>query len=181
MTIKTNEYWIDEPFEQIALKIKIDTRQVKFRIFNAFEKSFEMYPRPWIGEINAGKKTFKLFRTKGSDNTSDLSVVGRYTTRGAKPVVVVKHRIHFTVIFGAVGLLLFAISAFYLLQQKGIIVPPAVQAIAFSLVILFYIYTIAKDLRQDEKQLEKTLTRVLVSEEDDEEVDVEDDDEDYES
>jgi hypothetical protein len=118
MTIKTNEYWIDEPFEQIALKIKIDTRQVKFGIFNAFEKSFEMYPRPWIGEINPGKKTFKLFRTKGTDNTSDLSVVGRYTIRGSKPVVVVKHKIHFTVIFGAVGLLLFTIAAFYLLQTN---------------------------------------------------------------
>ncbi|WP_276372689.1 hypothetical protein [Chryseolinea sp. H1M3-3] len=180
MTIKTNEYWTEESFDEIALKIKIDTRQVKFGIFNAFEKSFEMYPRPWIGEINQEKKTFKLFRTKGTENTSDLSVTGQYTIRGAKPVVVVKHKIHFTVIFGAVGLLVFAIAIFYLLRTKGIIVPPVIQAVAFSLVILYYIYTIGKDLRQDEKQIEKTLTRVLIDEEEldeEEEEEVEDDDE----
>jgi hypothetical protein len=176
MTIKTNEYWIDESFEQIASKIRIDTRQVKFGPLNAFEKSFETFPRPWIGEVNPGKRTFKLFRTKGTENTSDLSVIGRYTTRGVKTVVVVKHKIHFTVIFGAVGLLLFAIAAIYLLQTKGIIVPPAIEAGGFLSVILYYIYTISQDLRQDEQQIEKTLMRVLRNEDEDE---MEEDDAEY--
>jgi len=178
MTVKTNEYWINEPFDGIALKIRIDTRLVKFGPLNAFTRSFEMYPRPWIGEINPKRQTFKLFRTKGSENTSDLSVVGRYTVRGAKPVIVVKHKLHFTVVMGAVGLLIFFIAAFFLLQKKGVIVHPAIQAVAFSAVILYYIYTIARDLHHDEKQIEKTLTRVLVREEDvdEEEDDIEDED-----
>jgi hypothetical protein len=171
MTIKTNEFWIDEPFEEVVRKIKIGTREVKFGIFNSFRKTFEKFPRPWIGEINTRKKSFNLFRVKGSESTSDLSAVGHYTIRGAKPVVVVKHRIHFTVVFGMVGLLIFVISLFFLLQKKGIVVPVAMQAVALVLVILYYAYTILKDLRQDEKELEILLTRVLV---DEEEIDEED-------
>ena len=130
-----------------------------------------MFPRPWIGEIDTKKNSFKLFRVKGSESTSDLSAVGHYTIRGAKPVVVVKHKLHFTVIFGIVGLLIFTIAVFFLLQKKGIVVDASIQAVTLLLVILFYAYTIRKDLRQDEKELEQLLTRVLVDEEevDDEE------------
>jgi hypothetical protein len=163
MTVKTNEFWIDEPFENIAQKIKIDTREVKFGILNSFPKTFERFPRPWIGAIDRQRQSFKLFRVKGSQSTSDLSVIGYYTIRGAKPVVVVKHKLHFTVVFGIVGLLIFVIAVFFLLQKKGIIIPAAIQAAALVIVILFYTYTILKDLRQDEKEIEKILTRALVS------------------
>lgn len=175
MTIKTNEFWIDEPFDEIARKIKIGTREVKFGIFNSFRKKFEMFPRPWIGEIDARKKSFKLFRLKGTENTSDLSVVGNYTIRGAKPVIIVRHKVHFTVIFGMVGLLIFVIAVFFLIQTKGIAVPGAIQAVALLLVILFYAYTIRKDLRHDEKEIEKLLTRTLVDKEEIDEEDEEDD------
>jgi hypothetical protein len=168
MTIKTNEFWIDEPFALISQKIKIDTRLVKFGPFNSFTKAFELYPRTWLGEVNHKKQSFKLFRTKGSDNTSDLSIVGKYTIRGAKPVIVVRHKIHFTVLLGMVGLLIFVIAAFFLLQKKGVIVHPALQAVALMSVIGFYAYTIARDLRDDEREIKKTLHRILVNEEDDE-------------
>lgn len=171
MTIKTNEFWTDDLFEDIVLKIKLGTRLVKFGVFNSFPKSFEKYPRPWIGEIDTRKQSFKLFRTKGTENTSDLSVVGSYTVRGGKPFIVVRHKIHFTVLFGMVGLLIFVIAAFFLLQKKGIVAPPAIQALALLMVILFYAYTILKDLRQDEKEIEELLTQVLV---DEEEIDDED-------
>lgn len=177
MTIKTNEFWTDEPFEDIVQKIKLDTRQVKFGIFNLFPKTFEKYPRPWIGEIDTRKQSFKLFRTKGTENTSDLSVVGTYTIRGTKPLVVVRHKVHFTVLFGMVGLLVFIIAVFFLLQKKGIVVPPGIQALVLMMVILFYAYTIRKDLHQDEKEIEKLLTRVLV---DEEEIDDEDEDDEAE-
>ena len=166
MTIKTNEFWIDEPFENIVRKIKISTREVKFGMFNSFPKTFEKYPRPWIGEINRKKQSFKLFRTKGSDNTSDLSVVGNYAIRGTRPVVVVRHRIHFSAVFGMVGLLIFVIAVFFLLQKKDIIIPEAMQSVALLLVILYYAYTVMKDLRRDEQEIKKLLKRVLVDKED---------------
>jgi hypothetical protein len=177
MTIKTNEFWTDEDFSYIEAQLIIDTRPVKFGIFNFFKKGFESYPRPWIGEINRMKQTFKLFRTKGTENTSDLSVVGHYTIRGGKPVVVVKHKLHFTIIFGALGLLVAVLGCFVLVKKKGIIVSPAIQAVVFAMVILYYIYTIAKDLRDDEKQIKETLSRVLRREEDDYDEDVESEDE----
>src|SRR5688572_8670790 len=161
MTIKTNEFWIDEPFEDIARKIKSETRLVKFGIFNSFTKTFEMYPRPWIGEINERKQSFKLFRTKGSENTSDLSVVGSYTIRGAKSVIVVSHKLHFTGLFGMVGLLIFVIAVFFLLHKKNIVVPIVLQALGLVLVIFYYAFTILKDLRQDEKAIEEVLRKTL--------------------
>ena len=177
MTIKTNEYWIDEPFEIIAHKIKLGTRLVKFGPFNSFPKSFEMYPRPWIGEINEKKKSFKMFRTKGSENTSDLSVVGTYNTRGMKTVIVVKHRIHFTVLTGMIGLFVFVIAALFLLQKKGIVLPVGVQVIALTSVIMYYAYTIIKDLKGDEKEIERLLTRVIDNESDDDELNSEEEEE----
>ena len=166
MTIKTNEYWIDEPFDLIEAKLIMDTRLVKFGPLNAFKKSFEMYPRPWIGEINRKKQSFKLFRTKGTENTSDLSVVGQYTIRGAKSVVVVKHKLHHTVFVGAIGLLITVLGVSLIIQKKGIGAAPAIQAVLFLGVILYYIYTIGKDLRKDAEQIEKTLKRVLATDED---------------
>lgn len=169
MTIKTNEFWIDEPFEDILKKIKMSTRQVKFGIFNAFHKNFEMFPGQWIGQIDARKQSFKLFRVKSSENTSDLSVVGRYTLRGNKPVIVVKHKVHFTVALGMMGLLIFVIAVFTLLRMKGIMVPVAIQAVALLLVLFYYAYTVMKDLREDEKRIQEMLTFLLLQEEEEEE------------
>jgi hypothetical protein len=179
MTIKTNEFWTNESFEDIIRKIKLETRQVKFGVLNSFPKSFEKYPLPWVGEINERAQSFKLFRVKGSENTSDLSVIGNYSIRGTKPVVVVKHRLHFTVFFGMFGLFLFVVAVFYLLQKKNIDIPIAFQVIALLLVVLFYAFTIIRDLRQDEKEIERTLTRVLVDQEeiDDDDEEIEDEDE----
>ena len=179
MTIKTNEFWTNESFEDIIRKIKLETREVKFGVFNSFPKTFEMYPLPWVGEIRERAQSFKLFRVKGSENTSDLSVVGSYSVRGMKPVVVVKHKLHFTVFFGMFGLFLFVVAVFYLLQKKNIVTPIALQVIALLLVVLFYAFTIIRDLRQDEKEIERTLTRVLIDSEeiDDEDEEIDDDDE----
>jgi hypothetical protein len=152
MTIKTNEYWIDEPFDLITKKIKLSTRLVKFGLFNSFPKSFAMYQRPWIGEINEKKMSFKMFRTKGSENTSDLSVVGKYAIRGSRPVIVVKHKIHFTGVLGMFGLFVFVIAVLFLLQKKGIVLPLAVQVIVLTSVIVYYAYTILKDLRMMNKK-----------------------------
>jgi hypothetical protein len=177
MTIKTNEFWIDEPFEDIARKIKMSTRLVKFGPFNTYEKNFGTITPPWIGELDVKKRSFKLFRTKGTENTSDLSVVGTYTIRGAKPVIVVKHKLHFTVVFGTVGLFVFIIAVLFLLQKKGIVLPVALQASVMASVIIYYAYTIVKDLLQDEREIEKLLARVLVDERDE---DYEEGDEDKE-
>jgi hypothetical protein len=163
MTIKTNEFWTDEPFEDIVKKIKSETRIVKFGIFNSFPKSFDRYPLLWVGEINELTQSFKLFRVKSSESTSDLSIVGNYTIRNAKPVIVVRHKLHFTTFFGMVGLLIFVIAVFFFLQKKDIIIHVAFQGLALLLVILFYAFTILKDLRKGEKAIEAVLTKALVN------------------
>ncbi len=181
MTIKTNEFWINEPFQDIVRKIKSETLLVKFGPFNSYKKTYN-FPVPWIGEVYEQTQSFKLFRTKGSENTSDLSVVGKYTTRGSSVVIEVKHKVHFTVFFGMVGLLVLVIAVVSLFRQKNIIVPIPVQVIALAMVIFYYAFTILKDLRQDEKAVESLLTKKLIDldevADDDEEEDIEDYDED---
>jgi hypothetical protein len=77
------------------------------------------------------------------------------------------------------GLFLFVVAVFYLLQKKNIDIPIALQVIALLLVVLFYTFTIIRDLRKDEKEIERTLTRVLIDREeiDDEDEEIEDEDE----
>ena len=163
MTIKTTEFWTDEPFEDIVRKIKSETRLVKFGIFNSFPKSFNRYPLLWVGEINERAKSFKLFRVKNSESTSDISIVGNYTIRNAKPVIVVRHKLHYTTFFGMVGLLIFVMAVFFFLQKKDVVVPVALQALGLALVILFYVFTILKDLQKGEKAIEAVLTKALVN------------------
>jgi hypothetical protein len=163
MTIKTNEFWTDEPFEDIVRKIKSETRLVKFGIFNSFPKSFDRYPLLWVGEINEHTKSFKLFRVKSSESTSDISIVGKYTIRNAKSVIVVRHKLHFTTFFGMVGLLIFVLAVFLFFQKKDIIIPVALQVLGLLLVILFYAFTILKDLQKGEKAIEAVLTKALVN------------------
>ncbi|HZI23786.1 MAG TPA: hypothetical protein VFD46_01850 [Chryseolinea sp.] len=163
MTIKTSEFWTNEPFEDIARKIKSETRLVKFGIFNSFPKSFARYPLLWVGEINESTQSFKLFRVKSSESTSDISIVGKYTTRNGKSVIVVRHKLHFTTLFGMVGLLILAIAVFFFLQKKDIVIPVVLQAVALVLVILFYAFTILKDLQKGEKAIMAALTKALVN------------------
>ncbi|HYI77964.1 MAG TPA: hypothetical protein VEW65_10125 [Chryseolinea sp.] len=163
MTIKTSEFWTDEPFEDIVKKIKSETRLVEFGMFNSFPKSFARYPLLWVGEINESTQSFKLFRVRSTESTSDISIVGKYTTRNGKSVIVVKHKLHFTTLFGMVGLLILAIAVFFFLQKKDIVIPVVLQALALALVILFYAFTILKDLQKGEKAIMAVLTKALVN------------------
>jgi hypothetical protein len=153
MTIKTNEFVTNETFGQLAFKLKTDTRQVKFGPMNAIPKNTARYPKPWVGEIDERGEWFKLFRQKKSDNTSDLSVNGKYIVRSGQPIVEVKHKLALMGVVGFAGLALFVFAAFYLLSKKGIVVHPVLQILVCVLALAIYGYTFYRDLREDEKQI----------------------------
>jgi hypothetical protein len=104
MTISHNHYKTDETFQELAVKLKMETRQVKFGPFNAIPKNFDRFPKPWVGEINERGEYFKLFRTKGQENTSDLSVHGKYIVRSGQGMIHVQHKLHYMVLVGFAGL-----------------------------------------------------------------------------
>jgi VIT1/CCC1 family predicted Fe2+/Mn2+ transporter len=62
-----------------------------------------------------------------------------------------------------VGLLIFVMAVFFFLQKKDVAVPVALQAVGLALVILFYAFTILKDLQKGEKAIEAVLTKALVN------------------
>ena len=62
-----------------------------------------------------------------------------------------------------VGLLILAIAVFFFLQKKDIVIPVVLQAVALVLVILFYAFTILKDLQKGEKAIMAALTKALVN------------------
>jgi hypothetical protein len=53
-----------------------------------------------------------------------------------------------------VGLLVFTIAVFFPLQQKGVVIPVAIQVSVLLLVIMSYAYTILRDVRHDEIEIE---------------------------
>ncbi|HEY0652013.1 MAG TPA: hypothetical protein VGD65_02755 [Chryseosolibacter sp.] len=161
MTIKTHEHSTEETFQEVAFKVKLDTRLVTFGPLNAIPKNTDRFQRPWVGEIDEKGERFKLFRVTGSDSTSDLSVHGRYVVRSGKPVIVVEHKIHFTAILGFAGIALATFGIFSLIKTKGIFVSILLQTVLCLFAVSGYAYAIYRDLRKNEKAIRFLLEKQL--------------------
>jgi hypothetical protein len=157
MTLKHHYYKTEETFQELAFKLKIETRQVKFGAFNAIPKNFDRFPKPWVGEINERGEYFKLFRTKGQEDTSDLSVHGKYVVRSGQEMIHVEHKLHYTSLVGFAGLAIAVAAVFFLLSKKEIIVHPILQIAAGLITLSVYGYTFYRDLRADEKLIRQLL------------------------
>lgn len=158
MTVRTHYYSTNESFKELARKLKAETREVKFGPFNLMKKNFDRFPKPWVGEIDKRGERFKLFRTKGQENTSDLSVHGKYIVRSGQPQIEIKHKLHYTSLSGFAGLGVFVFGVFVLMGEKDIIVHPALQVLTCLIVLAGYGYTFYRDLKADEN-----LIRVLIN------------------
>ena len=180
MTIKTHYYSTDETFNDFAFKLKASTRQVTFGPFNSMPKNFDRFPKPWVGEIDIRGEYFKLFRNKGQDNTSDLSVHGKYIVRSGQTFIEVKHKLHFTALIGFIGLAVFILAVFYLLGKKDVVVHPVLQVLVCLISLAVYGYTFYRDLREDERAIKEIIDRRLAVEEEIEE-DNEEEDEEFET
>lgn len=180
MTLKTHYYPTTETFEELARKLKAMTREVKFGPLNIMKRNFDRFPKPWVGEIDKRGEYFKLFRTKGQENTSDLSVHGKYVVRSGQPHIEVKHKLHYTSLTGFAGLGVFVFCVFFLMSKKGIVVHPALQVLTCLIVLAVYGYTFYRDLKADEKLI-KVLINARWEEKEEVEEDNEDDGEEYES
>lgn len=175
MTIKRYSCTTHETFQELAFKFKLKTHQVRFGPFNAMVKKFDKFRKPWVGEIEERGEYFKLFRTKGTEHTSDLSVHGKYKTSGGQAWLDVEHKIHYSAFLGFAGLALFVIAAFFLLSKKGIVVHPLLQVLTCIFVLLVYGYTFYRDLQADEKLIRGLIYAKFIME--DEEVDDEEEEE----
>jgi hypothetical protein len=180
MTLKQHDYPTNETFAELAFKLKLETRLVRFGPFNAMPKNTDRFPKPWVGEVDERGEYFKLFRTKGSDNTSDLSVHGKYIVRSGQTMIAVQHKLHFTALIGFAGLALFVVAAFYLLSTKGIIVHPILQVVAGILALAVYGYTFCRDLRADEKTIRQLIYARLEHEDEELEGELEEEEDDDE-
>ena len=157
MTLKTHYYTTNETFDELARKLKAETREVKFGPLNMMKKNFDRFPKPWVGEIDKRGEYFKLFRTNGQENTSDLSVHGKYIIRSGQPHVEVKRKLHYTSLTGFAGLGMFGFCVFFLLRKKEIVVHPALQVLTCLIVLAGYGYTFYRDLKADEKMIRQLI------------------------
>src|SRR5690606_10058038 len=135
----------------LARKLKAQTREVKFGPLNMMKRNFDRFPKPWVGEIDKRGESFKLFRTKGQENTSDLSVHGKYIVRSGNRLIEVKHKLHYTSLTGFAGLGVFVFCVFLLMGEKGIVVHPALEVLTCLIVLALYGHTFYRDLKADEK------------------------------
>src|SRR5687768_12347279 len=135
MTIRTHYYTTNETFEELVRKLKAMTHQVKFGPLNIMKRNFDRFPKPWVGEIDERGEYFKLFRTKGADHTSDLSVHGRFVVRSGEKIVEVKHKIHYMAAVGFAGLTLFIYAMLYLLGKRDITIHPTIQVIVYGVTL----------------------------------------------
>lgn len=180
MTVRTHYYTTNETFEELARKLKAMTHEVKFGPFNTMKKNFDRFPKPWVGEIDKRGECFKLFRTKGQENTSDLSVHGKYIVRSGQPQVEIKHKLHYTSLTGFVGLGVFVFCVFFRMGKKDIVVHPALQVLICLIVLAVYGYTFYRDLKADENAI-KVLINARWKADEEEDDNEEDNDEEYES
>jgi hypothetical protein len=170
MTLKHHYYKTDETFQELAFKLKMETRQVKFGPFNAIPKNFDRFPKPWVGEINERGEYFKLFRTKGQEYTSDLSVHGKYVVLSGQEMIHIEHKLHYMSLVGFSGLAIAIVAVFFLLSKKDIIVHPILQILAGMIAFSVYGYTFYRDLLADEKLIRQLLyAKLEQTEEGDEE------------
>lgn len=176
MTLKHHYYKTEETFQELALKLKIETRQVKFGPFNAIPKNFDRFPKPWVGEINERGEYFKLFRTKGQEYTSDLSVHGQYVVRSGQAMIHVEHKLHYMSLVGFAGLAIAVAAVFFLLSKKNIIVHPILQILAGLVAFAIYGYTFYRDLCADEKLIRQLIYAKLVLDDETEENEGEEED-----
>ena len=93
----------------------------------------------------------------GSNYTSYISVNGEYTIRVNKPLIIVKFNIHFTVLLGMFGLLVFTFVVWYLLKQKNIIDSELILLIGLILVDGLYVVMMVFDLNKTEKEIQKLI------------------------
>jgi hypothetical protein len=171
ITIRTRDFWTDEPVEAIFEKLRWETHTVKFGPLNAYKNPFQKIRRTWLGEINTKKRTFKLFRVTGESHTSDLSVHGEYITHQSKPLVRVKFKVHFTAFLGLWGLLLCIYAIWYLVNKKGIVISEWLLLPLLLIVGGYYAYTTIRDLEASDRAIESTLYRVYQTEKEAEEMD----------
>lgn len=160
ITLRKTEYWTEETFEILSEKVRHETRQVRFGLFNSFDTKHKAFTTPWIGQLYPAQKKFKLFRVTGREHTSDLSVNGEYTTRLSKPVVVIRHKVHFTALLGLSGLLVSIYVAWHLLRQKGVM-----DSILFLLAGLltagiYYTIITLRDLNKNEAEIKRLIYKV---------------------
>jgi hypothetical protein len=157
MTVKNHNYITRETFKELAFKLKMETHKVKFGPFNVMRKTVNRFSKPWVGEIDERGEYFKLFRTKGADHTSDLSVHGKYIVRSGETMIAVQHKLHFTSLIGFAGLAVCVLGIFSFLSLKGIVVHPALQALICMIALAIYGYTFYRDLRADEKTIRQLI------------------------
>jgi len=150
MTLRIRYYTTTETFEELACKLKIMAHEVKFGPFNTMKRIYNGFSKPWVGEIDERGERFKLFRTKGHEDTSDLSVHGKYIIRSGQPQIEVKHKLHYTSLTGFAGLGVFVFCIFFLIAKKDIVVHPALQVLTCLVVLVVYGYTFYRDLKADE-------------------------------
>jgi hypothetical protein len=182
ITIHTTEIWTENSFEDIAEKIRSETHLVQFGPFNIYGPQWKQFSAKWIGQIFKEKKQFKLFRLTGSDTTSDLSINGEYTNRGARPIIVIKHKLHFTAVLGLAGLLTCIYALWFLLLKKGVVegvlwllLPLVIAGVGYS---GFTIRDLNKNIAEIERLMQKPVIIPVWNNRHEEMDDEEDEDED---
>lgn len=157
ITIRTTDFWINEPIEAIFEKLRWETHVVKFGPLNVYNTKHQNLTKTWLGELHPKSGTFKVFRVTGNDNTSDMSVHGEYTTRLGKPLIRVKFKVHFTAFLGLFGVLTCLFALWYLLNKKGIMMGEWVLIVLLLMVGGYYSVVTMRDLSASEQAIESLI------------------------
>jgi hypothetical protein len=180
--LHTSEFWTEESSEMIFEKIGHETRQVRFGPFNIFDTGNREFTTKWLGQLKPKQNTFKLFRVTGKGHTSEISVNGLYTHRLNKSLVIVKYKLHFTALFGLLGVLTFVFAMWYLLGTKGYVTSKIYLLAGLLCVGIFYALSVVRDLNKSERAISESIYRPYrpviydpASEHDDDELTDEDD------
>ena len=104
MRISFNEIWLEEPVETVLERIKNETKQVTFGLFNIYNSKHQDLDKECLGEIKYDPLKIKLFRVIGKENTSDFSVTAHLNQKNNKPILAYNIKIHFTFLFGFFGI-----------------------------------------------------------------------------
>ena len=159
VTIRTSEIYVNDPPELLLEKVRVDTQEVEFGLFNFFSTAGHDFRKKWIGQISRENNRFKLFRVKGFSNTSDISVLGEYIVRLNKPMVRIRYKVHFTAFLGLLGVLIFIYALWFLLKEKGVWESQLLLILMLTAVGIIYAASTVRDLNRTEEDIRKTLSK----------------------
>lgn len=148
MIVRQDEYWLDEPWEEVLFRLKESTQQVSFKAFYFFNTKHEDFHNEWLGEFKSNPDSFTLFRVTDRKNTSDFRVTGRLDNRLGRPVLHTKIYLHYLAIVGFIGLLLCTVSLSILLSDKFENHDPFILFVPSVAIVFYYGVSQLKDYRK---------------------------------